>query len=388
MLKLADYTGALGRDMVQEIILQDTPHESALYTWLVANGHVRPTGNVKTEWEIAPRAVKRTQIDNGGAAYDDTTTTLVVDSTTGFFPGAIVLCETGGERMLVVSVTNSTTMVVRRGVGSTAAAGGVANNTWLLVVGQAAGEGSNFPTARDPDRSDVYNFVQHFKVPVEISGLRRRSYTITEDEEQHQRKWALKELVQMMGAAIIHGTRNSTATDTDSKVVHTMGGLRSVISTNVQNQAGTMTLAQWKTFCSTYAFAQGGGKPKLCILGPLMHDIVHTWYEGRLYVENLANAVGFRVSRLVTPSGDLLLVRDSSLNNAFTGGAIIVDPENVYLRPMPEKNDAADNGMPFLRENLQTTGQDTKKDGFEARFTLQYGDEKDHAYLYGVTAAA
>lgn len=391
-LKTTDYTGALDRDMLQEIILQDMPHEAALYSWLVARGQTSKTGNVKVEWQTAPRPVKRTQIDNGGAAYDDTTTTLVVDDSSVFFPGAIILCETGGERMLCLTVASSTQITVRRGVGVAAAAGGVANNTWLQVVGHASGEGSNFPDARLPLRSDVYNLIQQFKVPVEITGDRRRSATLVENEQGHQRKWALKELVQLMGAAIIHGTRNSSATDSDGKIVKTMGGLRSVISTNVQNQAGTLTLAQFKTFCSTYAFARGSSE-KLFIMGPLLHDIVHTFYENRLQVEQLTNATGFRLSRLVTPSGDLLLVKDSALNGAFAGSGIVIDPERVQLRHHPERDKngnevPGDDGMPVLKENLQLNGQDTSKEGYEARLTLEYGDENDHAHLYGVTAAA
>jgi hypothetical protein len=379
METVALFTGALERDVTREIIFTRMPLETPIYSWLMGSGSTGKATAEKKEWYTEGFAARRTAINNGGAAYDANTTSIVVDAGSTFYPNSLLYAEATGEVMLVTAVSTHTLTVVR-GLGSVAAhANSVANDAAVLNIGQASGEGASLYTARITDRVQNVNYVQTIRHSISLSGRLDRVGKLTGDERAQRREKKFREHLQDIEHALIFGQADESSTDANSQRVSTMGGFKGAISTNVSNIGGAMSEAEWYAFCAK-AFAYGSGE-KTLFAGSTLIEAVHTHHKGRVQNPSTSPVAGLTLERVLTPYGALNLVYNRRFSDTLAGAGIVVDAASARLLFSMK------DGETHLNENVQTPGQDAFTDEWFTELTLEWGDEKDHAYIYGVTGA-
>ncbi|MGV6813883.1 MAG: SU10 major capsid protein, partial [Phycisphaerales bacterium] len=226
MIDHTTFDGALSTDVLEAVVRVEGADEFPLTAFLLGANKKRITTSERFSWYASSLTARRGQINNGAGAYTSATTNLIVDNAAIFTPGDMLLAEATGEHLFVTGVSvGSNLIVVTRGAGSVAAhADSVADNAYLLNIGNAHGEGAGSPTHKTGNKVELYNFVQTFRQAVEISGRMNRIKTQTEDERTFQRKSAFEQLMRDGEQAMLFGARNNSLTDANGKRVTTMGG--------------------------------------------------------------------------------------------------------------------------------------------------------------------
>lgn len=383
MITTANFQGAITPDVLEAVVRIETPNENPIYAQLLAAGRVQPARAQKVEWYTTQAAQRRTRINRPADDYTDVTTTLIVDDTTVFVAGDILVAEATGELMRVQSVNAGTSIVVVRGIGGVAAAdASVADDAYLMNIGNAHGEGAGSPAVSSASKSAVHNFLQTFRQGVKISGRMERVDTITEDELAFQRIEAFKEVTRDIEHALVFGGRNDGLSDANGNKVTTMGGLREMVTTHVTNQGGTLSEAQFESFAES-AF-DSGSPIKTLAAGPTLISTIHSFYKDRVRYNGSITRTGLRITEVDTAHGTFRLVKHPGLRGGFAGDGIVIDIDNLKLRPTEKKG----GGRLQLKANTQQNGEDATQEEIFAEHSLDFGAEQNHAQLRGVTGAA
>ncbi len=164
----------------------------------------------------------------------DFETTFIVTNADRFRVGDQVRGDGLNEIMLVTAVDTGTgQLTVVRGYGGTTQEGLVDAQT-LHILGNAALEGDDRPTARFANRSRVQNYTQIFTAGVEVSGsqLAARQIAVA-DELDYQKQERLRELLRDLENCVINGVAASSDPQGNATTRRTMRGLIPHISTNV-----------------------------------------------------------------------------------------------------------------------------------------------------------
>lgn len=380
MMRHADFTGVLDRDVTEEIILNVAAADMPLYAAIVGAGQRSETMTQKFEWQSADLAARRTQVN--GAGFDQNTTAITVDSGAIFYANCMVLAEATGEVMFCRSVVGNVITVVR-GVGTivAASAGSVADNAFLRNCGPAMVEGSDLPSARHVGSSLASNWVQTLRKPVELSGRLGASATLTENERARQRQSVFAELERDIEHAIVFGAADGDTTDASGVIATSTGGILQSITTKIDNVGGAMSLSRFHTFADL-AF-EFGSPEKWMLCGSTVLGAIHDLYLGKLEVRSAEGAAGLKLRSVLTPYGTLNLLHHRQFTGSYAGYGVVVDPAQVEVRYM-----AGDRGLPHLREDVRRDGKDAIVDEWFAELGLQWGSEKHHAVMKGVTGAA
>ena len=351
--------------------------ETVKYAALQSLG-VLETIDVEHKWFHDGAEDYLTAINNVPDDYNAATTSLTVDDSSVFKPGDILIADATGERMYVSAVPSGTSITVVRGIGgSTAATGSVADNAVLRALGIAAGEGSDKPSSRNSVPTRHTNFTQIFKRVVEMTGTANAVRTNTPEARARQRMLAFRDLLREIERVLTFGVKADNLSDADGNRVRTMAGLYSFITSNVGNPGGALTKA-WVRSWARDIFATGS-TTKLLFAGGLVMEQLEGLYEDQIRFVNGETAYGMRLGRLETTHGELQIVTDRSLNGAYNGDGIVVDPAEVNIRALPGRELA-------LRQNVQSNSEDRVCDQWLGEFTVEYGAEPNHARLEGVAA--
>ncbi|MGA2265410.1 MAG: DUF5309 family protein [Phycisphaerae bacterium] len=160
--------------------------------------------------------------------------TFGVDHADRFRVGDQVRPEGSGE-LLLVRETNTTagTITVTRGYGGTTAAA-LADNQVLHILGNAALEGDEAPTARFTNRVRRGNWTQIFTAAVRVSGsdLAVRKLAVS-DELDFQKQERIRELLRDLEGTVINGAGPTATPQGSDTVRRTMKGIIPALATNV-----------------------------------------------------------------------------------------------------------------------------------------------------------
>jgi hypothetical protein len=170
-------------------------------------------------------------------------TQMGVEHVDRFRVGDQIQAEGSREIMLVTQVQPTLITVVRGYGGTTAAA--IAEGTAVRILGNAALEGDDAPTARFTNRSRKLNYTQIFTAGLEISGSQLASRQLAVDDElDYQKQERLRELVRDLENCVINGAANDTANPMgDAATRRTMRGIIPSLSTNLTD-AGDAALTE------------------------------------------------------------------------------------------------------------------------------------------------
>ena len=158
-------------------------------------------------------------------------TDFVVDNGSRFQVGDQIQVEGSKELMLVTAISTNTLTVVRGYAGTTPE--DLADDQVLNILGNAALEGDDKPTARFTNRTRNGNYTQIFTASVEVSGsdLAARQLGLA-DELDHQKQLRLRELLRDLESTVINGGQPAANPQGSASVRRTVKGLLQHVSAN------------------------------------------------------------------------------------------------------------------------------------------------------------
>jgi hypothetical protein len=217
---------------VSDVIGLISPYETPLLDAL--GDPMRQARSTHHEW------LEDTLLPNKDAVNDSTftdpsaDTDFVVDNGSRFRIGDQIQIEGSSELMLVTAVSTNTLTVVRGYAGTTAE--DLADNQVINILGNAALEGADKPTARFSSRSRCGNYTQIFTAAVEVSGTDIAANQLgLSDEMEYQKMERLRELIRDLENTVINGGQPSSNPEGSGSVRRSMKGIVQHFSTNVFN---------------------------------------------------------------------------------------------------------------------------------------------------------
>jgi hypothetical protein len=215
---------------VSDLIGIISPYETPLLNAL--GDPMREATSTHHEWledELLPNkdAVNDSTFTDPGADTD-----FVVDHGSRFRIGDQIQIEGSGELMLVTGVSTNTLTVVRGYAGTSAE--DLADNQVINILGNAALEGADKPSARFTNRIRCGNFTQIFTAAVEVSGTDVAASQLgLADEMDYQKQERLRELIRDLENTVINGGRPASNPEGSGSVRRSMKGVIQHLATNV-----------------------------------------------------------------------------------------------------------------------------------------------------------
>ncbi|MHC5182129.1 MAG: SU10 major capsid protein [Planctomycetota bacterium] len=142
---------------------------------------------------------------------------------------------TGSQELMLVTDVSSNTLTVIRGYAGTTAEE-ITDAQEINILGNAALEGGDKPTARFTNRTRQGNFTQIFTAAAEVSGSDLAASQLgLADEMDYQKAERLRELLRDLENTVINGGAPSANPQGSSTVRRTMKGILAHLSSNVFN---------------------------------------------------------------------------------------------------------------------------------------------------------
>ncbi|MFA6133383.1 MAG: DUF5309 family protein [Phycisphaerae bacterium] len=217
---------------VADVVSIVSPYETPLLDHL--GDAARPAFGTYHEWledELLPNTDTINDADWTDAAAD---TSFVVAHIDRFRIGDQVRPDGSGELMLVTAINaGAGTLSVTRGYGGTTAAA-LSNSQVLHILGNAALEGDDAPSARFTNRVRRGNWTQIFTSAVRVSGsdLAVRKLSVT-DELDYQKQERLREMLRDLESTVLNGTSPSANPQGSETVRRTMKGIIPSLASNI-----------------------------------------------------------------------------------------------------------------------------------------------------------
>jgi hypothetical protein len=165
-------------------------------------------------------------------------TDFVVDNGSRFRVGDQIQVEGSEELMLVTGINGDTLTVVRGYAGTTAE--DLADNQIINILGNAALEGADKPSARFTNRSRCSNYTQIFTATLEVSGTDMAASQLgLADEMDYQKQERLRELLRDLENTVINGGQPASNPEGSGSVRRSMKGIIQHLSMNVFHTGDT-----------------------------------------------------------------------------------------------------------------------------------------------------
>lgn len=215
---------------VSDLIGLISPYETPLLD--VFGDSLRPATSTHHEWLEDELLPNKDSIDDASISSPSTETSFDAANGSRFRVGDQIQVEGSKELMLVTAVSTDTLTVVREYAGTTAE--DIVDGQVINILGNAALEGSDKPSARFTNRTRKSNYTQIFTATVEVSGTDIAARQLgLDDELDLQKQERLRELIRDLENTIINGGRVVSDPQGSSTVRRTMKGIIQHLSTNV-----------------------------------------------------------------------------------------------------------------------------------------------------------
>lgn len=217
---------------VSDVISIVSPFETPLLD--VLGDPLRAATSTHHEWLEDELLPNKDTVDDISIADPETETQFDVAHGDRFRTGDQIQCEGSKELMFVTAVSGDTLTVVRGYAGTTNEE--LANGAVINILGNAALEGGDKPTARFTTRTRMGNYTQIFTAAVEVSGTDLAASQIgLADEMDYQKQERLRELLRDLENIVINGGMTTSTPQGSDTVRRTMKGVMAHLSSNVFN---------------------------------------------------------------------------------------------------------------------------------------------------------
>lgn len=308
-----------------------------------------------------------------GAVASTTTQEIAVAHGTYFQQWDLVLNSRTGEVLRVDSVTGNT-LVTTRGIGSTAANLNDADE--LIIVGQAQPENDTSKVARSLLPSTFENQTQIFRTPYELSETAANvTYMVAPNEWDRKQQRAGAEHALDIEYAFLFGRKSTT--QPGSYPVRTTAGALSFISTNQADAGGVLSEAEFNAYMAMVF--RYGTPDKLSLMSSAAIQALGKFPASKQITKNDETTYGMDVTRYTGPFGTIHTVYHRLLEGSKYGGYMItMDMPNVTYRPLNNRDTK-------LLKARQPNDQDGKKDEFLSETGLEFGQQRTHGVMTGIT---
>ncbi|MEM9251011.1 MAG: DUF5309 family protein [Planctomycetota bacterium] len=358
---------------VSDVIGIVSPYETPLLDHL--GDPQRAATSTVHEWLEDTLLPNTDAINDASLTNDTSATSITVDNGDRFRIGDQVQAVGAREVMFVTAVAGSDLTVVR-GYGSTSPEG-VSDDDTLRVLGNAALEGDDAPTARFTNRVRKQNVTQIFTAGVEVSGSQLAAQQIgVADEMDYQKQERLRELLRDLENCVINGVAPAADAQGSATVRRTMSGIVPMLSTNITDASGAQldeaTLNQ--AMREVWENASGG-----------LDTIVVSGYQKRQINSFIASARGYDARN--TRYRDLLSVYESDfgvcrvvLSRWVPADCVLfLDSSRIDVMPLQ--------GRSFQFKPLSADG-DRESGQVIGEYTLELRNESAHGMLTNLATAA
>ena len=207
-----------------------SPYETPLLDAL--GDPMREAASTHHEWLEDELLPNKDTINDSTYTDPSTDTDFVVDNGSRFRVGDQIQVEGSEELMLVTGINSNTLTVVRGYAGTTAE--DLADNQVINILGNAALEGADKPSARFTNRSRCGNYTQIFTATVEVSGTDMAASQLgLSDEMDYQKQERLRELLRDLENTVVNGGQPTSNPEGGGSVRRSMKGISQHLSTNV-----------------------------------------------------------------------------------------------------------------------------------------------------------
>jgi len=389
-------TGRIKKDVEAKIALLD-PQVSPLMTAISTigrqyvrdgNGSVKVNGvpvlkkattSSRFEWWEDQLLGTKSNV-NLTAGYSSSDTSIVVDDGTIFFAGAVIWNPRTSE-ILECSAVSTNTLTVRRGVGNGGTGVAILNRDEFIVIGNVYPEGAVSRTSKSTLETNVYNYTQIIRTPVEITETMKNTDTFTEDEWKYQVAKAGVEHLKSMERTLWFGKREqstNSANNADGKPKRFTGGILShFLQTNVMTAPATLTEAEWDSFLEVAL--RKGSTMKYVFCSSRVLTVVSNFAKNKLQTKIDDKTYGVSIHEYQSPHGTVKLVKNPIFDETeYTSGhAVALDMNNIKYRYLQNRD------TKFL-DNRQENDRDGQKGEYLTEMGLQLQLESEMAVLKGV----
>jgi hypothetical protein len=229
--------------------------------------------------------------------------------------------------------------------------------------------------------SKVTNNTQIFRTPFEISGsLQASSFQASPDEWPRQARLKGIEHAKDLELSFLFGRKSATTPGATED--RTTGGILSFITTNQTDAGGDLSEAEFNAFM--LQVMRYGSDSKLAIASGVGISALNKFPASKQQTRNDETTYGMNVTRYTSPFGSLNLVYHRMLEGTKYGGYIIVvDMDQTSYRYLA--NDSVSRDTKVL-PNRQPNDQDGRKDEYLSEVGLQFGLQRTHGVLTGITS--
>ena len=333
-------------------------YDAPLYAFLDR----RPATDKVHKWiEDAPNT-RSTTMNNGGAMTTGATSMVVTDGSL-FAQGDVIVVD---SEYLRVSSVDSNTLTVGRAFGGTTKAEHTSSAS-VVILTNAQLENAG-PEALATAKSEVTNYTQIFIRPVNVSRTMQRVRNVTGNELEYQIMKSALEVALDIERALLRGKADA-GSDSGARA---MKGLDGFITSETDNEAGTLTISEFNTFLR--GIWDNGGNPDVLLCDGLFLSVIHEWNVGSLQVAPSDRIGGVRVTQWVSPFGVFTLLPDRQV---ATGTCYALTSSSLALAVLDD----------IHYQELSRTS-DGSRGQVVAEVTLECANEQFHGRQYGVTGAA
>ena len=368
-------SGRIVPDMADVINLLE-PSRYPLVTVLNSLKKVKQARNSQIRWmedELDPR----TDLINNAGGYTAAAVSIVVDNGAFFRVNDLIHVPRTSENLRVSGVATNTLTVVRS-VGDQSAAA-VNDDEPLLILGGAQREGDTSRALISTLEVEHNNFTQIVRTPFGTTNTQAASELYDGNDLDYQAAKKLIEHAIDIERILLFGQRSSATVN--NQFLRTCGGLLERIQTNRIDIAGILTESQLDAVCRS-AFRYGGNM-KLGIFSPRVVQAINNFAKEKLVTVPEDESYGLALRKYVSPFGDLYLTNHWLLQgNIYSGHGIIVDMDNLILRPLR----GMDGTSRFAKrvKNIQAPDEDARRDEYLSEFSFMVQQEKTHSLLTNV----
>jgi hypothetical protein len=326
--------------------------------------------------EDASKARFMTQ--SGGATSGATTIAVTAGQGTYVQQWDQVLNTRTGEQIRIDGVATDN-LTVTRGIGSTAAA--MLNGDELYIIGSAQPENDTSKPSRFDIPTKVSNYTQIFRTPFEISGsLLASGFQANPAEWPRQARNKGIEHAKDIELSFLLGRKSATTPGATQD--RTTGGVLSFITTNQTDAGGDLSEAEFNAFM--LQVMRYGSDSKLAIASGVGVAALNKFPASKQQTRNDETTYGMNVTHYTSPFGSLNLVYHKLLEGTKYGGYIIVvDMEEVAYRYLGNDSESRDTKV---LPNRQPRDQDGTKSEYLSEIGLQFGLQRTHGVLTGITS--
>jgi hypothetical protein len=336
------------------------------------------TTATKFSW-LEDQSKPRFAAQSGGATNVAGTVAVTAGQGTYFQQWDQVLNTRTGEQFRVDAVATDT-LTVTRGIGSTGTA--MLNGDELVIIGSAQPENDTSKPARSDVPSKVTNNTQIFRTPFEISGsLRASGFQVQPDEWSRQNRNKGIEHAKDIEYTFLLGRKSATTPGATED--RTTGGALSFITTNQTDAGGDLSEAEFNAFMLQVQRYRPGSK--LALASGVGVSALNKFPASKQQTRNDESDLrhGRDEVHVAVRVAELRLAPACSKGTKYGGYIIVLDMEQVAYRYLANDQESRDTSV---LQNRQPRDQDGRKDELLSEIGLEFGLQRAHGVLTGITS--